>query len=404
MYQAENPAVVLGMFETGLGVSRSLGRKGVRVIGVDFKEDVGFRSKYVTQHMCPHPLKEMDDFIENLIALANRFRQKATLFMTADEFVLAVSRRRRTLSDRYLLNLPPADVVESIMDKKELYENAKAVGVLTPKTFFPRSFAELKELQGEIQYPVFMKGCYGFAWRSKFGARKGFVVNNEKELVQYFGLTTEKEVPALVQEIIQGPDTNHFKYCGYFSKKGRQILGFTLQKIRQQPIRFGVGAAVKSVCFPRLLEIGRNYFEAIGYRGVGSAEFKIDDRDGRLKLIEVNPRYWQQNILADRCGMSFPFVDYLEATCQNPDKLNSFATGVKWINIYSDLDSFLAYRVEGKLTFSAWVRSLKGTKVFSDFALDDIMPAIYEARFWRKMSHIPRYLCRRLIKHYCDAG
>jgi predicted ATP-grasp superfamily ATP-dependent carboligase len=47
---------------------------------------------------------------------------------------------------------------------------------------------------------------------------------------------------------------------------------------------------VQSVEYPELLALGKAFFKKIGYRGVGSAEFKLDDRDGTLKLIELNPR------------------------------------------------------------------------------------------------------------------
>jgi predicted ATP-grasp superfamily ATP-dependent carboligase len=54
----KNPAVVLGMFETGLGVARSLGEKGILVHGFDFKKDIGFYSRYVEAQLCPYPLEK----------------------------------------------------------------------------------------------------------------------------------------------------------------------------------------------------------------------------------------------------------------------------------------------------------------------------------------------------------
>ncbi len=53
-------------------------------------------------------------------------------------------------------------------------------------------------------------------------------------------------------------------------------------------------------------------FTKIGYRGVGSAEFKLDPADGRLKFIELNPRYWMQNELAAFCGAIMALAQYLD--------------------------------------------------------------------------------------------
>ena len=61
-----NPAFVLGMFETGLAVGRSLGRKGVKVIGLDFKKDIGFYSRYILGQLCPHPIEKEQEFIDFL--------------------------------------------------------------------------------------------------------------------------------------------------------------------------------------------------------------------------------------------------------------------------------------------------------------------------------------------------
>jgi predicted ATP-grasp superfamily ATP-dependent carboligase len=37
-------------------------------------------------------------------------------------------------------------------------------------------------------------------------------------------------------------------------------------------------------------------------------EFKVDSRDGRPKLLEVNPRFWGSLHHAIVCGVDFPFL------------------------------------------------------------------------------------------------
>ena len=51
----DNLAVVLGMFETGLAVGRSLGRAGIKVLGLDSVRKIGFYSKYIEARICPDP-------------------------------------------------------------------------------------------------------------------------------------------------------------------------------------------------------------------------------------------------------------------------------------------------------------------------------------------------------------
>ena len=393
----KHTAIVLGMFETGLGVGRSLGRNGIKVFGLDFKKDIAFYSKYIEAKLCPHPLNNESQFIDFLISFAKNLSAKPVLFLTSDDFLISISRNRETLHKYFLINLPNRTIIESIIDKYQQYQLALTAGIEVPITYSLEKSEDVTMIKDKINYPAFIKAKEVTTWRCSInGTTKGFVVNNSNDFVERSKLIFEKGVHAVVQEIIEGPDTNHYKFCAYVSSKGEFLLGFTLRKIRQNPIHFGVGSVVESVEYPELMEIGRKFFSTINYRGVGSAEFKVDERDDELKLIELNPRYWQQNYLATVCGMNFPLVDYLEVTGQNPKPIHNFKIGIKWVNRYMDFDSFLSYNKEGSLNFREWRKSLRGKKVYSDFVWSDPIPALYEIGFGYKLFKAPLFVLRRI--------
>jgi len=397
MYKKDNPVVILGLFETGLAVGRSIGRSGIDVVGLDFKKDIGFYSRYIRARICPHPLEEEDQFIASLIALGKTQKEKPVLFVTSDDFLASVSRNREYLEEYFLMNLPDEYIVESVTNKFQQYSLAQRSGIPVPKTCFPEDLVSVARIRKDLTYPVFVKANDVNVWRRQIsGTTKGFLIGDEYDLMELFKATLGKGLRMIIQEVIYGPDTNHFKFCCYMSKEKKVLLSFTLQKIRQQPTRFGVGSVVRSVRYPELSDLGQRFFLAIGYRGVGSAEFKLDKRDGNLKLIELNPRYWQQNALSEKCGMNFPFVDYLETTGQGPEPVAGFLTGINWVNIYMDFNSYLVYQRQKELTLSGWLRSFKATKVLSDFACDDILPGFYEIRFGKRLLRLPRYLLKRL--------
>lgn len=395
MNKNKNIAVVLGMTETGLGVIRSLGRNGIKVIGLDYRKDVAFWSRYAESFICPHPLRESSSFRQFMLSLSKKYTCRPVLFLTSDDFVLSVSRMRANLSPYFLLNIPSEDVVESIINKRMQYEKAKEVDVPIPKTFYPQSNEELQKLQDDLKYPLFIKGCYSYIWKENFGSLKGFFVENKEELYEKLGMIFKKSIPVMIQEVIPGPDSNHFKVSIYISQSAVPLLVFTLRKIRQFPIRFGVGSCVESIDYPELLDIGLKYFMGINYRGIGSAEFKLDEKDNVLKLIELNPRLWQQNILSTVCGMNFPMVQYLDLTGEQPQPVNGFKKNIKWLNIYMDFQSFWHYHREKKLTLSEWIKSLKGVKVLSDFALDDIKPFLHEFQYGLLMFKLPLYMLKK---------
>ena len=202
----------------------------------------------------------------------------------------------------------------------------------------------------------------------------------------------------VVQELIPGPDTNHYKACCYVSKRGEVVRAFALRKLRQQPPGFGFGSLVESVYEPAVLSLGKRFLESIDYRGVGSAEFKRDERDGALKLIELNPRYWQQNALAERCNVNFPLAQYQDLTGEIAAQTAAYEQHVKWVNVTADLDSFRLYRRRGELDFRTWLRSLGGPKVYSNFAADDPIPGLQALA----SSLASRRPARALVKSVLD--
>jgi D-aspartate ligase len=392
----DNAAVVLGMFETGLAVGRSLARAGVRVIGLDCIKKVGFHSRYIDAKICPHPSQE-EEFIEYLVNIAEQEIFRPVLFITSDEFLLPVSRNRTRLESIYLLNLPSQEILECIADKYRQYTLALEAGIPVPRTFVANSMEELEGLKGRIPFPAFIKGAEVTLWRSKMGvASKGFVVNNPEELVDRFRTIFERGANGLIQEVIPGPDTNHYKSSCYVSKNGEFLLAFGLQKIRQQPVGFGFGCMVQSIEFPEMVDLGKEFFRKIGYRGVGSSEFKLDPRDGKLKLIELNPRYWQQNGLPDRCGMNFPLMNYLDLIGEDTNPVHEYRAGVKWVNIYCDIESFREYRKRGQLSLKEWIGSFRGEVMLSDFDWDDPVPGLREILLENLYRRAGKYIRKRI--------
>jgi predicted ATP-grasp superfamily ATP-dependent carboligase len=382
----QHRALVLGLSETGLGVGRSLGRRGIKVIGLDYEKGIGTFSRYIQAMICPHPIHEENKFISHIIHICSSDKSKPVLFITDDNFLNTISKNRALLHNNLLFILPEHRIIESILDKYQQYKIAQKSGTLLPKTYFPQNENEIYKVCDCLEYPAFIKGRDTTQWRPVFGAQKGFVANNREELIRVFKTTQRRKVDIIVQEIIKGPDKNHYKICVYISKDGRLLLSFTLQKVRQLPIRFGVGMSVQSIYLPELMNVGLEFFKNINYRGVGSVEFKLDETLSHFKMIELNPRYWQQNILADACGMNFPLMQYLDLTSQDPMSITQFKDEVKWINIFGDFRSFWHYRKSGEINFKEWVESLRGKIVLSDFAWDDILPFIY------RMGNVPNHL------------
>lgn len=384
---------MLGSFETGLGVARALGRAGISVCVVDASSRHAAHSRYASFSRSPSPAVDPDGAMRHLERLAAGAPRRPVLYLADDEFLEPVSRWRDRLASSYQLNLPGAELLARIVDKAEQAELARESGIAVPRTVVVNGVADIARALERQRYPVLVKGRFSCLWRRvQGGTLKGVVARRPKELCEQLQRFCELGLPVVVQDLVPGPASNHFKVSAAIAPSGHLLAAFTLRKIRQCPPGLGFGCAVETVHRPDLLELGLGFFEAIGYRGVASAEFKLDERDGTFKLIELNPRYWQQNALAERIGMNFPLLEYQALAGREQVARRTFEPGVRWINLHRDLDIFRVLRSRRELGWVGWIRSWGRQRVWSDFALDDPAPGIWA--LFAELSRV-RALARR---------
>ncbi len=62
-----------------------------------------------------------------------------------------------------------------------------------------------------------------------------------------------------------------------------------MRNIRQFPMESGRGSLAETMHEPDLASYGLEFFRRIGYRGFGTIEFKRNDRNGLLKVVDLNP-------------------------------------------------------------------------------------------------------------------
>jgi len=401
-FNKEHPALVLGLTVCGLGVIRSLARENITIFAIDYrvKSNEGFYSKYAKSSICPHPVYNPEQLIEYMEANFVKNGVKTILFPTADEFVKFISDHRVELAKHFIFNVSAKQIIDNIIDKKIQYELAQKAGINITETYYPESIEDVYKLKDTVQYPLIIKGRYSFKWREAAGGTlKGLKVNNADELMEKCREVFSTKVPIIIQKIIIGPNTNHFKFCAYVNRAGKILTEFTLRKIRQYPVEFGVGSCVESLEYEELKQTGEKFFESINYTGVGSAEFKLDLKDNKLKLIELNPRYWMQNEQAAYCGVNFSVAQYLDLSGQTVPYIEKFKIGVRWVNPVQDLKSYIEQNKNDKLFLFHWWLSLLKCQVFSVFSWKDIKPFMVSLDYGRKLLKIPGFLKKQNKKN-----
>jgi hypothetical protein len=93
-----------------------------------------------------------------------------------------------------------------------------------------------------------------------------------------------------------------------FDRDGAPAAAFTARKVRQWPQTGGATAVSRSTADAGLVDSVLPFFRAVGWRGAAEVELKHDARDGRDKVIEINPRFPGYARFPWHCGLDLPLL------------------------------------------------------------------------------------------------
>jgi len=370
-------AVIVGGDFHGLGIIRSLGRYGVPLCVVDDEYSIGRFSKYTTLAARVPNLRKEKETLEFLVEMAQRMNLKGwVLFPTRDEHVAMFSRNKLLLSDFFRVPTPDWEITKWAWNKRNTYCLAEQLGIPTPRTWCPRTVDEIDHISAEFPLAVkpSVKEDFFYATRAK-----AWRANNRAELKEMFqkasGHVGLNEV--LIQEIIPGDGNSQVSSC-VFVKNGAALGSMEARRWRQHPPEFGRAATfVESIELPVAEQLTLKFLRAINYYGLAEVEYKLDPRDGKYKLLDVNARTWGFHALGSAAGVDFSYLLYADQVGDRVETCHG-RPGVGWIRMVTDLPTSLGDICAGRLTPRAYWRSLMDFKVESVFSSEDILPSLAE--------------------------
>lgn len=148
-------AVVAGVDVNGLGVVRSLGRAGVRLVAID--TDLAkptMATRFGKKLLVPSLAGE--SFIVSLLDLAKKLRQKPVLFLTQEESVVAVSAARERVSAFYHFSMPEQRVMQMLMDKALFQKTAEALHCPLPRAILLSTKEDMTAIEA-LRFPCVLK-------------------------------------------------------------------------------------------------------------------------------------------------------------------------------------------------------------------------------------------------------
>jgi D-aspartate ligase len=371
-------AVVVGGDYQGLGIVRSLGRRGVEVVVLDDERSISRHSRYTGG---AYRVRDLSDDEQTVGALLDLTRRRDVggwvVYPTREETVAALSRHRSQLLEHYRIPTPEWAVTQWAWDKRNTYRRAAELGIATPRTWLISGEADLAAIDGQPPYVIKPAIKEHFFYATKC---KAWRADTREELEERFRAAAELVGTAevVVQELIPGDGETQLAYCAFF-KDGDPLASMVVNRLRQHPVDFGRASTfVRTVDVPALEETSVRFLRSIGYYGLVELEYKYDARDGLTKLLDINARTWGYHSLGQRAGVDFPYLLYLDQLGLPVPRGLGAAPGISWVRLATDLPTAVLELARRRLDWRAYLRSLRVSDIESVFSHDDPRPGFAE--------------------------
>jgi D-aspartate ligase len=393
------PAIILGSGITPLGVLRILRRAGIPYYIAQAGDPFLRRSRWYR----PLPGRDLQRKGETVEAWLDRLPfERAVLMPSSDRWITRIAELGPQYRDRFPASLSEPQVLRHLVDKGAFARSVKELGIPHPYSKTVLTHEDLIDIPERVFDAAILKPRDSQSFQEKF-ATKAFHVRGRDEVVERLKVIRAEGLDAIVQEYIPGPAKHHYFVDGFVDRNGRVCGLLVRERLRMYPADFGNSTFMISVepaaAAPAVKSIER-LLTTIGYRGIFSAEFKLDARDDIFKILEVNARPWWYVDFAARCGVDVCSMAYSDALDRDVPSVGTYQVGRRLVYPYTDFFACLAMRRRGELSLWSWVRSWCGATQ-PVFQWSDPLPAargtvdILTAFFRRRLA---RFSARSAVR------
>jgi predicted ATP-grasp superfamily ATP-dependent carboligase len=376
-----------------LAVTRSLGRAGHYVAVAHCRHpSLASSSRYCRQRVVvPDPLHDPAAFTDGISRAVTKYALDAVI-PASDITTLTLAAAARDGRLNCQLCTPACDQVERASDKQKILELGQALRVPVPRTLVVEA-PESPFVQPDFPFPVVVKPARSRVWhQGRWHFNSVTYAQSSARLQELLESFKAPQFPVLIQERIEGPGIGVFACYDH----GRLVALFSHKRIREKPPSGGVSVLRESVPVdPAAGAHARALLEALHWHGVAMVEFKQDQRDGRLKLMEINGRLWGSLQLAVDAGIDFPDIMARLLAGERVEEITSYRTGVLTRWLWGDIDALLSLFLKSKQDLDLppdhpgrWATLLRFLVPWQPglhyevLSISDPLPWLYETRHW----------------------
>lgn len=255
--------------------------------------------------------KEVPDFETNqgFVKALNEYasqreEEKILLIGTSDELVRLIVENKEKLDSKYVHNYPSLEILNKVLVKDIFYQTFDNCEFDIPKTYIYSCGVNKKideEKIEKLMYPLIIKPGNNIEYHAHDfdGKFKVFKVFSREELQNVINKIEKSGYKSnlVIQEFIPGDDCALFD-CAVYCSKNKKVQLITFAQIGlQERNPGGIGNCTLLVngfnehgYDEKIVEPLKKFMERIGYQGFAEFDLKYDYRDGKYKVLEINPR------------------------------------------------------------------------------------------------------------------
>lgn len=266
-----------------IAMARALKKLGYKVTTLnDSKLDIGYVSHYPDKKIIVPGIRESITIRTKAMKKCIMTGRFDVVITTSDDTAEALSLMKAECKGKAHIAVVDPALFYTAYDKNKTMKVCMDNGIPCPVTLL--GIERIEDIPfARITFPVVVKPCMSY------GAIGYHRVDSEKELIAHCKTLGNDLKHYVIQEYI--PQTDIQYECAMFVDDNNQVkASCVFSKNRWFPVNGGSSTCNVTVNRPDIVKSCTQLLQAINWRGAADIDLIQDPRDGKAKIMEINPR------------------------------------------------------------------------------------------------------------------
>jgi predicted ATP-grasp superfamily ATP-dependent carboligase len=299
----------------------------------------------------------------------HRHRTDVTLAL-GDVSAGIIAGHKPELIRRTAVTIPDWEVYEQAADKAKTMAFCMKNDIPCPRTFF----LDQDDSEGVIDrlpFPLMVKPRRGI------GAVGLHRIDTPQDLRRHYPRLRQQYGELIVQEFIPLEDGMQYQAEAFLDQHSRMKVCMVISKPRFFPVTGGTSTANMTIARPDIQQTVQRLLEGLRWSGAADVDLILDPRDGKPKVLEINPRVTAGIKIGFAAGIDFADLHLRLATGRPIPQTDSYKLGVYSRNLCMDILWYcFSDRRSRRSTPLPFFRFFGRDVCYQTFSADDPMPEL----------------------------